>query len=617
MLQKFSVILFMVHAFSLHAQIAKEDCGIESIHCWEKVFISKGIYYCSDWEYKVNEDFSGDSLNRKIWKTVYDTDNRIHLDCNETLYLDSNVEVKDNKIFLKGKVAHGTEWTDSRGRTFVRDFTGSTLQGLIGYHFGKYEAKVLQMPGPGWKSALWMWHHEEIDIMEWQGLDQTYFYNSIPSNDCSVSHAMTIDGSMYEGEHKFGVDWTPFKITWFYNEKPLPAQVYRFHHLDGRPLDFECGDSIPEGTYYLNPNFIIPFRYTSGGNVHPIWFRHIFGCAALPRYGNECCDINLPCNMPGCEKEQCNNWGSPIDNDGNHKPGKALETALIVDSMVIRQRKYRTYNSILFKIDENICAGEEFVAAIENFGNMNENHLAKIDSFSLSSNLQPTGSKNHEWYFLATDTGDAHIVIYYKDDYLQPRVMRRSFVIHESGGAGCSVDICSEDVKNECCPPNTIFQDGKCVYQNIPTGFIPEIHDNTFYVRPNCDIQLENNCCPPGFSLIDGLCHSGITFPSLYSPELEDTEYFAVLLRCPPDQKISVFPNPAYNLLHVDFSFYNRDVIRIRIYDALGRLHHSFNIENLRDPVFSVDIGRLSSGFYFLGADDGVNKEVVRFVKMK
>ena len=600
---------FILRPYSFSQTIDRDDCYINSIHCWEKVYISGGIYNCSDWEVVLDENF--DQLDTTKWKRYYGGGDRTHIPCSETLFLDENVEVKENTCILYGRHQPNTSWQDINGVEYIRDFTGATLESKHGFHFGRYEATISKMPERGWWPAFWMWHHEEIDIMEWFGEENSYFYNSIPSNICDDGNQAIVQSGLYSGTHTFAVDWTPLQLVFYYNNKELPTVVYRFYHLDGTPLKVNCGDEIPQGTYYLNPNFPLPYRIWDATFIEGTWLRPMVGIGVLPRGGLTCCGVNNYCYKETCDMP-CSDWGNPIDQNGNRRPGTALNTKMVIDNINVQKRDYSACEAIVVKMEDYLHVGHSDTIIIESIGDKSAIHVVDIVSVKSSPNIEIISQNSHTVELEALEEGDGHIEIKFIDDCGSMIEIYKKINVYLS--QILSIDPCNNVSQHECCPDNTLLLDGNCFYADIPQGYSPRVEDYTFYVAPDCNINMDNNCCPPGYMLKGSLCHSGISYSPLYEGFITNNKY-VTKPNCGDDKSVWLYPNPASEFIYIDFLHFLPDDVFVRIFDSLGRLHRTRNFKHIHDSKLQLNVADMQPGLYFMLIEAGEVMEIISFIK--
>jgi hypothetical protein len=76
------------------------------------------------------------------------------------------------------------------------------------------------------------------------------------------------------------------------------------------------------------------------------------------------------------------------------------------------------------------------------------------------------------------------------------------------------------------------------------------------------------------------------------------------------------FPNPLTgNTLYVDYTSIENDFLTLKIYDINGQLlKEQKEFAKIGDQVFSISVGSLASGTYFIELDDGIRKKVSKFL---
>ena len=606
-----TIALFCLPLCAFSQIIEQADCSVNSIHCWEKVYVSGGEYHCSDWRTELNEEF--DTFDTTVWKTYFGDGDRSHVPCAETLFFDENIEVRDNACVMHARHMPNSAWTNKDSSiTYKRDFTGSVIEARNGFHYGRYEATILKMPARGWRCAFWMWHHEEIDIMEWFGHEHTYLYNSYPSHVCDFTNQATVPNDLYNGTHTFAVEWNPLEVIFYYNDEELPSRLYRLYRADETPLDIDCGDTIPAGYYYLNPNFPKPYRTIEGCAINcikPTWLRPMLSHRVLPRSGLECCEINRYCYHSDCDIE-CNDWGSPVDTEGNVRAGAEVHSEMIVDEVIVESRDYFTCNAAILRMGGYMSVGELDTAILENIGNQNVRHEVEIFSIDCSEQLEVVNIDNSMFVIEALSEGVAGIEITFLDDCGDTVSISKN--VHVSNES--IVNVCQSAQKHMCCPDNTVFAEENCLFGEIPKEYNPYVQNRAFFVKPNCAISTENACCPPDYVFINGGCHSGFSFSQLYQENIQNGKY-SVLPNCGDDKNVWVYPNPANELLNITFLHTLPDDVFIHVFDSIGRLHGKRVIKFSYNRTIQINVADLHPGMYFLHVQYGEITETVSFIK--
>jgi hypothetical protein len=84
----------------------------------------------------------------------------------------------------------------------------------------------------------------------------------------------------------------------------------------------------------------------------------------------------------------------------------------------------------------------------------------------------------------------------------------------------------------------------------------------------------------------------------------------AVLVRG-GDFELNIFPSPANEILNIQL-ISNTEAVNIKVYDALGRIIDEFDIEGNQ---VQIDVSKLKQGIYFVGADNGLQNTLKKFLK--
>jgi len=74
---------------------------------------------------------------------------------------------------------------------------------------------------------------------------------------------------------------------------------------------------------------------------------------------------------------------------------------------------------------------------------------------------------------------------------------------------------------------------------------------------------------------------------------------------------INIYPNPANNTLNISL-LGNSDVVNIKVYNALGKVIGDFDVTGVQAQI---DLSRYANGMYYIGADNGTQNTLKRFVK--
>lgn len=170
------------------------------------------------WRLRLNDEFSGGSLDRAVWSTgwlapgITQPVNSEELQC----YAPSQVRVQQGALRLS--LARRAVSCGGQVRPYVSGMINS--DGKFQFTYGFLEAR-LWLPGQGrvitnWP-AFWAdgqnWPADgEIDVVEGLGGEACWHFNS-PHGAPGNCHPGTYTG----GWHTFGADWEPGSITYYYD----------------------------------------------------------------------------------------------------------------------------------------------------------------------------------------------------------------------------------------------------------------------------------------------------------------------------------------------------------------------------------------------------------------
>jgi glycosyl hydrolase family 16 len=202
----------------------------------------------SGWKQTFNATFSGSKLDSSVWGTCYPWESQTG--CTNfgnsdeyQWYTPSQDQVSDGSLHVVAQQAP-TEGTTSGGSPKEYSYRSGLVTTFPGYQFQYgYIQIVAQLPAAkGLWTALWLaaankkWP-PEIDILEhWDNSGNYYQYY----HPAGAPREDTFEklGDLSGTWHTYGVNWTPSKITWF---------------IDGRPV-FVTGRNVPQQPMYFLAN---------------------------------------------------------------------------------------------------------------------------------------------------------------------------------------------------------------------------------------------------------------------------------------------------------------------------------------------------------------------------
>ncbi|TVQ44503.1 MAG: glycosyl hydrolase family protein [Saprospirales bacterium] len=547
LLEIFILFLLTFFAKELRTQCQSEICT------WPKVYLASGNLNCTDWEVSLYDDFSGIELNNEIWKThrFVDTHEVARLNSwdEEQLYMDENVTIDNGKCILKGKFEPGTTWTNHQGQTFTRDVTSGMIETREIFRFAYYEAKI-KNPGGGWWPAFWMWHHDEIDIMEIFHDKSLFFYNLHTTEDelgcLNEFHFNVSDGNFYT----FAAELTPFSLTFYLDGTPLPKRFYRFYDKNGQPLKVSCDNTeIPSGNYYVNPVF--PQSRSRG-------FSPIINLAVLPKYGLGSCQTQNPNCLPplcyDCSGQTTCDWGSPFGDNCTlvHDFPGILE----IDFVKIKEREYKICNSLMvygyncqktgihrdpISCSNFYCLGETANLYLEDISGSNWLSEVEILYVLPSLDIEVLTFDNHRIQYKQNHIGEGRISIVYLSNcgsntvfnYFLPSIEINAELktitpcegkaTIEFEGISCAtsqLDIISIKSKNKWGSLKPVVFEfeanklhlnfkGQYFIRKLLVQVVDRCHNNYVF---EFNIPPCNECCPENFEYDGVNCFSGFNF---------------------------------------------------------------------------------------------------------
>jgi hypothetical protein len=628
-----SITFFLCLTNLLHTQ-----CGIG---CWDKVYLQGGTFYCVQDTLVFEDEFTGNTLNTNVWQTHFFGANyvnaRTHGPCEEQFYFDQNVSVSNGACILTGLWEPNTTFTNSANQTFTRHFTSGMIMyrdDLEPFNFGRYEASI-RIPGTGWWPAFWLWSFDEIDILENFWNDNTYQSNvhsgpSLCEKTLTEYNAPLLDSNW----HRFAVEWTPFSISFFYNDILQLPVIYRFYRSDGTPLIVNCDiPLIPEGEYYVNPKTIESNFRT---------FRPILNNAVLPKNGNNCfCEFGTDCSEP-----DCGNFGNPIDSNCNIIGDIPAE--MFIDWVKVRQYEYEACGSILVFGDNctntgnnwnprecaPLCPNQVSRLFIENYSSSEWIKEVTITSVTSSSNILILSNSNSQIEYRLLDDNIGIITINYLSDCNQAHSYTveltpesqdffKNFSLHIIDECDYSMDI--RRINDYLvCPLNSMTLN-VTIHNNLGEQItvLPSITGDFIHiswlgfdgvnrvvlnysyqsacygtVSGSVEFDIPSCCCPVGFSYDQANCHSGYYFAGVNGFVLDNKFYTTKNCElyptndCCPPSTTSDGENCLYGFIDVGFEGF--------VYDSA--FYTFINCEkNCCPNGFEYDGANCHSDFYFSG----------------
>lgn len=633
--------------------------------CWDQVFLQGGQFNCLNEEIVFEDNFDSNTLDISKWQThLYEEDyfwRRTNGDCGESFFFEDNVKVENGNCILQGKYEPETSFTvtkDGIDHEYTRNFTTGLIMSRYdkpAFYYGKYEARI-KNSGNGWWPAFWLWAFDEIDIFE-NFSDDTRFLTNIYSgkDECSTFSKQHYLSTLKNEFNTYTVDWTPFKISFYVNNKFLD-EIYRLYKDDGTPLIIDCqNQTIPEGKYFLNPNFVEPRRKG---------FRPILNNTVLPRHGHiENADGSCLCQSIDCNEPSCADWGHPIGP--NCEIVGDINSDMLIDYVRVTTTHYETCGSILVhgescketgivqspKSCNKVCPFVESSLFVESYSEYTWSKETDINSVNSSQNIEILDFDNYEIKYKFLNQEDGIITINYldncnnnesytinlqieKEDFLDDLVIEEidecineiSFFLNDSrlNCANNSIDqnqitwnVVAKDkwnIEHEILDftfnnglfttswPNKYF----ITNINVTGQLYTECYGNMTQTR-NFEIPFCTDCCPEDFTYDGANCLTNLDFKGVNAFIYEDAFYttqncflYSENNCCPPGTTNN---GPHCYFKHIENGFE-------------GFIHNNKFYTNLNCDInccpdnFDHDGANCASNFYFSGVkghiiDDG------------
>lgn len=117
-----------------------------------------------------------------------------------------------------------------------------------GYNHGYFECRAKMPSTKGLYPVFWLWHHDEIVVFEFFGNPKDH-YLSVHNKDKFTSEKFNEVEDYSKAFHIYAVEWTPYSITWFFDNKPL--------RTDYKYLDKNTGKGITKEHYQANNDYVL------------------------------------------------------------------------------------------------------------------------------------------------------------------------------------------------------------------------------------------------------------------------------------------------------------------------------------------------------------------------
>lgn len=221
------------------------------------------------WKQTFSATFTGNKLDPSVWDTCYPWESQSgctnfgNSDEEFQWYTPSQDTVSGGAMRILAQ-KEPTEGTTSSDRPESYEYRSGLVTTFPGYSFqyGYIEVDAQMPSAPGLWAALWLaaknesWP-PEIDIVEHWDDDAKFFQYYHPANAPRENSSVNLGSAT--GWHKFGLDWTASRITWY---------------IDGRPV-FSTGRNVPQLPMYFLANVAVDEHVSSLGSNAALGIRSV------------------------------------------------------------------------------------------------------------------------------------------------------------------------------------------------------------------------------------------------------------------------------------------------------------------------------------------------------
>ena len=182
---------------------------------------------------------------------------------NSEIFLEENVKIEEGNLKLIANNTRyqysgitGGECNELIGCSFIGcnpfnlnlKYASGSIFAKKGYNHGYFECRAKIPSTKGLYPVFWLWHHDEIVVFEFFG-NATDHYLSVHNKDKFATEKFNEVNDYSKEFHTFSVEWTPYTVSWYFNNKPL--------RTDYRYLDKKTGKGITKANFQANKDYTI------------------------------------------------------------------------------------------------------------------------------------------------------------------------------------------------------------------------------------------------------------------------------------------------------------------------------------------------------------------------
>ncbi len=196
------------------------------------------------WKLVWHDEFDGNQLDVSKWFSYYpytasglDTCPACRTLGGDLVLTDSNLVISNGTLKIIGKKQKATWY----GKEYP--YTSGNLFSTVGFLYGRFEIRCKLPPGLGMWPAFWTLGEgvlEEIDVFEINGRYmrqfQTNYHHCYEAHNNCQDPKWHLSPALHEGFNVFAIEWDPFFIRWYVNNKLVRTMAGYESSLSNRKI---------------------------------------------------------------------------------------------------------------------------------------------------------------------------------------------------------------------------------------------------------------------------------------------------------------------------------------------------------------------------------------------
>jgi beta-glucanase (GH16 family) len=194
------------------------------------------------------ENFDSTQIDYSRWSNSYSWGRTITTNKELEYYTDGeNFELKDGYLIIEPRrqktkarvdpsAPANKKMEDSLLNERFFNYTSGLLRSREKYLYGKFEIRCKLPAGNGTWPAFWLYGGDcgEIDVFEKPWIFHYSITNNLHYDSAGIKRSdfcvtpLKDPINIRQGFHTYSIEWTPDKITWFIDDRPLRIATYHF-----------------------------------------------------------------------------------------------------------------------------------------------------------------------------------------------------------------------------------------------------------------------------------------------------------------------------------------------------------------------------------------------------